>query len=108
MMAIVILNQKRRESIYAVVTTVMNKQIPCVRNYRTGQESAAREQIDAGKAHPYLPKNTEYRFAWVGMMNTMQRWREMMKHNSMKRIFGQSPCDNAGDGKQGGLNWAKW
>jgi len=49
-MAIVILNQNRMESIYAVVITVMDKQIPCVGNERTGQEGAAREQIDGGDA----------------------------------------------------------
>jgi hypothetical protein len=50
MMAIVILNQNRLESIYAVVNTVMDKQIPCVGNERTGQEGADREQIDGGNA----------------------------------------------------------
>lgn len=93
--ALVVFQQRCRESARAVMCSIMNKEIPRIGDQRARKERPAGEQINKGKADPYLPKNTGHRFIRMSVMKTVFYRGKVMQHETMDGILSKGPSNEA-------------
>jgi hypothetical protein len=95
MMAGVVLEQRGRQIVRAVVCAMMDKQIPGISYQRACKEGASGDQIDKRETNPYLPEDSQDRVVGIGVVQPVLRWHEIMQHETVNGIFAEGPRDDA-------------